>query len=388
MSPSTPDLGVPVAPLWPGWLRHPIAFRFVDTLRDCWRDLVERRRFAARALPGTAERILVVRDRGLGDVLQITTILDAIRERYQATRLDFLTGPTAGGLLAADARVDGVLTTRDCPAALADLYDLIINLHIFDNSGEVRDILSACPEEKLLGRTYRVGRDEEWLGYLAGGCWLRKYCRIADVPFQADLPWRIRIAKDAAWAHDRTAFCARYLPAQEARDPLVAVCLGGRDWRRNYSIACVEKILASLERDYRPVLVGLRDDRPEHEADQIAPLVARHPRVLDLTDRLSLREMFFALESCRVLVTCDTGPIHMAIGVGTPVVALFGHTPGTQLLGPRRRSDRHAILTPARGCRGCGYRFRPGCLESRQPACLEQIPIADMVQEVSRLVGC
>jgi ADP-heptose:LPS heptosyltransferase len=45
--------------------------------------------------------------------------------------------------------------------------------------------------------------------------------------------------------------------------------------------------------------------------------------VIDLINRTSLVELAQILKQCRLLVTCDSGPMHLAEAVGTPVVALF-----------------------------------------------------------------
>lgn len=46
----------------------------------------------------------------------------------------------------------------------------------------------------------------------------------------------------------------------------------------------------------------------------------------DLTNKTSLRETCALLQRAAVLITGDSGPMHLAGGVGTPVIALFGPT--------------------------------------------------------------
>ncbi len=87
--------------------------------------------------------------------------------------------------------------------------------------------------------------------------------------------------------------------------------------------------LALAAHGYAVLLIGGEEERLQ--ADRfLAPL--RVP-IGDLTGRLNLRQLAAVLVCCRALVTNDSGPMHLAAGVGTPTVALFGHaTPG----GPRR----------------------------------------------------
>ncbi len=63
----------------------------------------------------------------------------------------------------------------------------------------------------------------------------------------------------------------------------------------------------------------------EHQS-QAGQWLARRDDVLDLVGRLSLRQLAAVLHRARVLVSNDSGPVHLAAAVGTPVVALFGTT--------------------------------------------------------------
>src|SRR5690606_23171405 len=71
----------------------------------------------------------------------------------------------------------------------------------------------------------------------------------------------------------------------------------------------------------RVVLVGGPGDVPLAAA--IRERVQRAP-LLDLTGRLALLETAAVLERVDLMVGNDSGPLHMAVAVGTPVVALFG----------------------------------------------------------------
>ena len=52
----------------------------------------------------------------------------------------------------------------------------------------------------------------------------------------------------------------------------------------------------------------------------------RHSAPRNLAGQTSLRELMALLKLCRVLLTNDTGPMHVAAALGTPVVVPFGST--------------------------------------------------------------
>jgi len=46
-------------------------------------------------------------------------------------------------------------------------------------------------------------------------------------------------------------------------------------------------------------------------------------RIVNLTGKTTLRQLALLLKRCRLLVSCDSGPVHLASCVGTPVIAIF-----------------------------------------------------------------
>jgi heptosyltransferase-2 len=67
---------------------------------------------------------------------------------------------------------------------------------------------------------------------------------------------------------------------------------------------------------------------------QIESAIGNRPSaVFNLAGQTSLRELMALLKLCRVLLTNDTGPMHVAAALGTPVVAPFGST-SPELTGP------------------------------------------------------
>ncbi len=107
--------------------------------------------------------------------------------------------------------------------------------------------------------------------------------------------------------------------------------------------------------------------------------VARNPHVINLAGATNLRELCAALKLCRVLLTNDSGPMHVAAALGTPVVVPFGSTsPG--LTGPGLPGDpRHTSLRAGVPCSPCFLRTCP--IDFR---CMTGISIESVVEAVVR----
>jgi heptosyltransferase-2 len=95
--------------------------------------------------------------------------------------------------------------------------------------------------------------------------------------------------------------------------------------------------------------------------------------VTSLAGATTLAELLAALALCRVVITNDTGPMHLAAALGVPVVTPFGST-SPELTGPGLPGDpRHHLLLGSASCAPCFLRQCP--VDFR---CMDSIP-ADRV---------
>lgn len=104
----------------------------------------------------------------------------------------------------------------------------------------------------------------------------------------------------------------------------------------------------------------------------------------DLTNRTSLRETCALLDAADVLVTGDSGPMHLAAAVGTPVVALFGPTVSAWGFAPA--GERDVILEAEMDCRPCSLHGKSCCADDVR--CMRDIgPERVLAEALARLVG-
>jgi heptosyltransferase-2 len=97
----------------------------------------------------------------------------------------------------------------------------------------------------------------------------------------------------------------------------------------------------------------------------------------DLAGKTSLRELMSLLKCCSVLLTNDTGPMHVAAALGTPVVVPFGST-SPELTGPGLPGDtRHQLLKSNVPCAPCFLRECP--IDFR---CMNGISVERVVEAV------
>ena len=116
----------------------------------------------------------------------------------------------------------------------------------------------------------------------------------------------------------------------------------------------------------REITLAVQQANPEHAAV-----------VRSLAGQTTLRELCAALRACAVVLTNDTGPMHVAAAVGRPVVVPFGST-APELTGPGLPGDRsHRLLLPHAACAPCFQRQCP--IDFR---CMDSISVAQVVSAV------
>jgi heptosyltransferase-2 len=133
------------------------------------------------------------------------------------------------------------------------------------------------------------------------------------------------------------------------------------------SFAAVARAIAQRVSNCLWLAFGGPGDR--QACDDIARLAGGN--VLNLAGKTSLRQLMALLKLCRLVLTNDTGPMHVAAALGTPVVVPFGSTsPG--LTGPGLPGDpRHRLLKSVAPCSPCFRRTCPidfRCMTGITPA--------------------
>jgi lipopolysaccharide heptosyltransferase II len=186
----------------------------------------------------------------------------------------------------------------------------------------------------------------------------------------------------------------RLIPPQDAigrartvlgttKRPLIGVHASGGRASKQWHVdrfATVARHLAR-ERGATIVLTGSAADRP------IVDQVRRVLDGLDFIDAcggLDLPALAALLADLDLLVTGDTGPMHLAAAMGTPVVALFGPS-DPRRYGPLTEDAR--ILRVDLPCAPCGQvRLPPERCRGHVPECMDGISVAMVIAAVDELL--
>lgn len=185
--------------------------------------------------------------------------------------------------------------------------------------------------------------------------------------------WEFRPSDEAFQFADRWLAAA---PGRRAGLPVVAFEPGGaygvaKRWGEDRYAELARRLISTGTADV--VLVGTNDSMPLH--DRIVR--GAGVRLLEAAGATDLAQLAALLKRSALLVTNDTGPMHLAAAVGTPVLALFGST-DPAVCGPRGAGPIRVLYEKVE-CSPC---YRKECPVAGHP-CLDRFDI-DRVESAVR----
>jgi lipopolysaccharide heptosyltransferase II len=282
----------------------------------------------------SGERILVIRYSALGDVVLATSVLEPLRRRFPGARIEWVTSAAAAPLLAGLPGMAAVHRLgrqgEEAPRALArrlrGRFDLAIDLQEKVKSRYLA--LAAAPRRLYFHRRSPgealwalLGRDRP----LARAHATTLYAE-ALRPLGIEAPGRMEIAvPEAARAQAREALAS-------ARRPLVGIAPGATWATKRWAPERFAAVADALHQaGHGLVLVAGPGDAAVVAAFRAA---LRAPLEADLTS-LPVDALAAALAELRLLVACDSGPVHLAAAQGIPALVLFGPTSTVRWAPPR-----------------------------------------------------
>ena len=349
----------------------------------------------------TPTRILVIRFSSMGDIVLTSPVTRQLGRLVPDAEIDFLTQSEYAPL----ARALPGVTEVECLAPETGLWRLVSRLRerrydlAFDLHGNLRSRLVVMAG--IAGRVLRYDK--------------RRFARMAIVR-------RRRRSRSVPHTVDR------YLEVLERFEPLDAADASGRGGKQSdaekrlpqlkvdaAAVAVVEERLAEAgigpdvrvlgvapgashgpkrwpperfarvadhmaqSRDMKILLLGNEADRPV--AGEVAHAMER-PAV-DWSGATDLAMLPAAVRRCALLVSNDSGPMHVATAVGTPVVGVFGATHPRLGFAPVGPADTAVTLDLP--CSPCSLHGNRAC-RFRTHACMEELEPRRVISEAERRV--
>jgi heptosyltransferase I len=331
-------------------------------------------------------KILILKPSSLGDVVQALPVLRLLKRHLPASQIYWWIDANLAPLLEGDPDLAGVVHFHRrrwaAPRHWPEIAQSIcwMRRQCFDWVIDLQGLMRSGSFAWLANGRLTVGLDEPREG--ARGFYDLILPRPSPLTHAVDwyltvlAPLGVPVHWNFSWLPQHSAL-AESLRQKWSVDsaPWIALQPGARwsnkRWPVEHYAELLKQLLARLP-DYRFAVLGGAGERPLGQT--IA--AAAGPRCLDLTGQLTLPEMVEWLRLSRLLVTNDTGPMHVAAALGTPVVALFGPTE------PRRTGPYGQLAHCLQLSLPCVPCLKPRCHYHQPLECLRALTPATALETV------
>ncbi len=366
------------------------------------------------------QRILLIKPSALGDVVHALPVLVKLRARYPDARIDWLITPENADLVRHHPDLSNVIlfprhefsqfgrswsATSGPIRLLSHLrrvhYDLVVDLH-----GQFRSAIFTL----ATGAPVRVGFDRPrgkletaqaedpalvpgehgWAGaregaWLAYTHWIRlptldvhavdRYLWLRPILGLDDHPPDLRIHQ----APDAVTKVDELLRSCGLGGKPIAVLVPGTIWETKHwhveGFAHVARHL--LNSGFDVVLAGTARDRDRSQA-----IVTACPGAHDLCGQTSVGGVVALIQRAAICVTNDSGAMHVAVAVDSPVVSVFGPT-NPIWIGPYGRPD--VVVRAGVSCSPCNLRRLRDCPHDH--ACIQKVTARMVIERVERVLA-
>ena len=341
----------------------------------------------------TSARILIVQTAFLGDVVLTLPLVAAVRQWAPQAWVEVLTIPANASVLQGQPGVDAVLTydKRGRQRGLGGLVQMgrTIRAHAYDVVISPHRSLRSALLVAASGSRQRLGFRQWWTrwAYTAtvpraarGHEVVRNHELVKLLDAGAAVPERFALQVETDKRREAVAAFAR--AGIGHGHVLVGLVPGSqwgtKRWPAEHFAALIERVTAWP--NTRCVLFG----SPQERGIADAVVAACQTPVIDLVGKTSLRDLPAYMGCCDVIVSNDTGPMHIAAALGKPIVTLYGPTTPALGFSPYGVAWEEASVVSLR-CRPCHAHGPERCPLSHW-RCMRELRPERVAESVARLL--
>ncbi len=311
-----------------------------------------------------AKKILIARFSSLGDILLTTPVVRALRYKYPQAQIDFLLNDEYKQVYEFNPYVNNLLLRRKninendlVKKIKAENYDLIVDLQnsfrsrkLLKNTGVMRKVFKKPTLNKFLLVKFKINRFKEIIPipvYYAGAFGnLELDGKGLDLFLPEDLKADLK-----------------------GKEKYIGLCPGSRHFTKMWPVEYFIELGKMLTgKGFTVVLFGGKDDKKI--TDEISVNIKG---AVNLCNDNNLFATAVNMKKCELVVCNDSGLMHTASAVGTPLIAIFGSTVKEFGFAPYK-AESLILENNLLNCRPCSHIGRSNCPEKHFKCMLEITP--------------
>ncbi len=332
------------------------------------------------------KRILITRTDRLGDVVLSTPVIRFLREKYPEAYIAFMVRPENRDAVANNPDLDEVITydkygfqksfwstVKFAFGLRKKKFDTAIALH---PTNRVHMMLF------MAGIRTRIGYDRNM-----GRLLTKRVPHLKQKGDKHEVDYNFELLERAGFDTSKAGRLPYMVTTDNDRrlvdsvlkdsgvgESIIAVHAGASCPSKRWPSERFAAVADILSEKYRSDIVLVGGDETAEFSEQVLFKMKR--KAADLTGMLLVGELAELLSRCRLFISNDSGPVHVAVAVGTPVIAIFGRKdPG---LSPKRwgpLGEKDVVLHKDVGCEICLAH-----LCEKDFACLKAITVEEVVE--------
>lgn len=288
------------------------------------------------------DRVCIVMMSAVGDAVHVLPVLSALKRAHPRMHVTWILQPGPATLVRGHPFVDEIILFDrsaglngflDIRRALSGKrFDLVINLQVYFKAGIITAFTNAPVK---LGFDHARARDFNWLfttAKIAPHAMQHvqdqyfEFCDWLGVPHEP-VEWGLGPRdEERPWQREF------YSPFDRPSAPIVvATSKAEKDWMPERWAEVCDALYADF--GLQPVLVGGKSPREVH-AESVIMAKARHKPVSALGS--GLRKLVSIFDGAALVLSPDTGPLHISVALDKPVVSLIGYS-NPKRVGPYRK---------------------------------------------------
>ncbi|MCR4880861.1 MAG: glycosyltransferase family 9 protein [bacterium] len=282
------------------------------------------------------KKVLVIRTGAIGDVVETTGLVRALKN--SGWIVDYLAGETPAQLLQNDDDINKIfiLSGKNYSTIIKtafmlskEKYDLILNLQ---PSIRMRILAMLTGGKKIVNykKSYKYHAVENF--FETGKRAVPEL--VLDKNIHLCIPNNLKEKMQSQLSTNKTKICFN-MGASKARQ--------GRKWCLEYWIKLAKLILENY--DAQIFVVGDKEDK-----ENAQELIDKFPQIKIFAGETSILETAALLANADIVISGDTGPLHIATATGTTCIGLYGSCPVTRS-GPY--GEKHFAIASDLSCTPC-----------------------------------
>lgn len=335
-------------------------------------------------------KILVIRSGAMGDVLMTTPFIKSVRKNFPKSKISYLVGDWSASVLKNNPNIDEILTFEDKIIFKKEIVNVIkVIKEIRKKRFDIVFILDKSYQWNLFAFfcdiNSRVGFDRCGEGFSNNiNVWFDGTMYELDYNLQLLSTIRLKIfSRDMELFPSKKDAVISARLSKKIKGKLIGISPGAaknigqemaiKRWPKENYLELIKKLLAKNS-NIKIVLFGGSDDKI---IGDFIESNLKNKNLINLIGKTNIQQSYLIMKKCKLFITHDSGPMHIAAASGTKMIALFGPTP------PNRFAPKNAFVFYKGNPKKPGYNVYGRFIDEKL---MEKISVDEVYTKVKEII--